>query len=154
MIAAALGRGYQGRHRLEAAALGLPLTAAGPAAPGEARAESPVQATVAPSPVLGPVPVPVLGPVLAPAPTALTHASGARLTVVPVAASADPLIDTVPHPVVKLFPLPLAEPVSEPVVEGEQAVFSAVDRAREEQVTAELAAGAAPGSSYQGRHSA
>jgi hypothetical protein len=153
VIAAALGRGYQGRHRLEAAALGLPLTAAGPAAPGTARAEIPVSATtLAPSPVLGPV----LGPVLAPAPTALTHACGARLTVVPVAASADPLIDTMPHPVVKLFPLPLAEPVSEPVaaVEGEQAVFADVDEAREEQVTAELAAGAAPASSYQGRHSA
>ncbi|MGN6611028.1 MAG: hypothetical protein ACTHLJ_04585, partial [Angustibacter sp.] len=80
MIAAALGRGYQGRHRLEAAALGLPASVAAPRTPGEAPAPPPV------------VPAPV------------TLASGARLAVVPVAHSADPLVDTVPHPVIKLFP--------------------------------------------------
>lgn len=131
MIAAALGRGYQGRHRLEAAALGLPASVAAPRTPGEAPAPRPV------------VPAPV------------TLASGTRLAVVPVAHSADPLVDTVPHPVIKLFPLPVAEPL-EPATadDAESAVFADVDQAREEQVTAELAAGDSASSAYRGRHTA
>ena len=127
MIAAALGRGYHGRHRLEAAALGLPAGVSAPRTPGAAPAHPAVVAPV-------------------------TLASGARLTVVPVAHSADPLVDTVPHPVVKLFPLPVAEPSV--VGATEDAVFADVDEAREEQVTAELAAGDPASATYRGRHTA
>jgi hypothetical protein len=128
VIAAALGRGYQGRHRLEAAALGLPAGVSAPRTPGEAPAVTPA----APAPV--------------------TLASGTRLAVVPVAHSADPLVDTVPHPVIKLFPLPVAEPSV--VGATEDAVFADVDQAREEQVTAELAAGDPASATYRGRHTA
>ena len=78
--------------------------------------------------------------------------SGARFTVVPVAASPDPLVDTVPHPIVKMFPLPVAEPVPAPG-DADRAVFAEVDAERQHQATAELAAGP-DASSYQGRHSA
>jgi hypothetical protein len=99
-----------------------------------------VSAPVAPSPVNRPAPSAL--------PASLSLVSGARLTIVPVAASLDPLVDTVPHPVVKLFPMPVAEPA------GEEAVFADVDLAREQQATAELAAGAGAPASYHGRHSA
>lgn len=131
MIAAALGRGYQGRHRLEAAALGLPAGISAPRTPGEATVGAPE------------------------APAPLMLASGTRLAVVPVPHSADPLVDTVPHPVVKLFPLPVAEPlVGGSTSDAEAAVFADVDQAREEQVTAELAAGDPASSTYRGRHTA
>ncbi len=133
MIAAALGRGYHGRHRLEAAALGLPAGVSAPRTPGEAP------------------------PVTPAAPAPVTLASGTRLAVVPVAHSADPLVDTVPHPVIKLFPLPVAEPLAAggPSSEdAESAVFADVDQAREEHVTAELAAGDPASSTYRGRHTA
>lgn len=131
MIAAALGRGYQGRHRLEAAALGLPASVSAPRTPGESPAATPV--------------------VRAPG----TLAPGTRLAVVPVAHSADPLVDTVPHPVVKLFPLPVAEPLTAgSPSDAESEVFADVDQAREQQVTAELAAGDPASSTYRGRHTA
>ena len=130
MIAAAVGRGYEGRHRLEAAVLGLPsVTVSAPRVPSSGAA--PVRVT-------------------APVPVAL--APGTRLTVVPVAHSADPLVDTVPHPVIKLFPLPVAEPAASP--SADEAVFADVDAAREQQATAELAAGSPAPSDYRGRHSA
>lgn len=132
MIAAALGRGYHGRHRLEAAALGLPASVSAPRTPGDAPSAPPV------------IPAPV------------TLASGTRLAVVPVAHSADPLVDTVPHPVIKLFPLPVAEPLAAgpSSVDAESAVFAEVDQARAEQVTAELAAGDPASCTYRGRHTA
>lgn len=136
MIAAALGRGYAGRHRLEAAALGLPAGVSAPRTPGRA----PFVTPSAPAPV--------------------TLASGTRLAVVPVAHSLDPLVDTVPHPVVKLFPLPVAPPLepasTQPAgpADAEAAVFAAEDRAREEQVTAELATGDPSAGDYRGRHTA
>jgi hypothetical protein len=131
VIAAALGRGYQGRHRLEAAALGLPASISAPRTPGEAPAPQPV--TSAP----------------------VTLASGTRLAVVPVAHSADPLVDTLPHPVIMLFPHPVAEPWGPATAEdAESAVFAEVDQAREAQVTAELAAGDPASSAYRGRHTA
>lgn len=131
MIAAALGRGYHGRHRLEAAALGLPASVSAPRTPGEALAAVPT------------VPAPV------------TLVSGTRLAVVPVAHSADPLVDTVPHPVIKLFPLPVAEALGPATAEdAESAVFAEVDQAREAQVTAQLAAGDPASSAYRGRHTA
>ncbi len=134
VIAAAVGRGYEGRHRLEAAALGLPAVTV--SAPREPEAARPTPAT-------------------APTSGHVTLASGARLTLVPVAPSPDPLVDTVPHPVVKMFPLPVAAPASGATPQvGEDAVFADVERARDEQATAELASGGPATDSYRGRHSA
>lgn len=116
--------------------LGRPAEVAAPRTPGAMPDEASAARAVVPAPV--------------------TLASGARLAVVPVAHSADPLVDTVPHPVVKLFPLPVAEPLSAGAssVDAESAVFADVDRAREQQVTAELAAGDPASGAYRGRHTA
>ncbi len=121
VLAAAVGRGYAGRHRLEAAALGVRTVVTAPAVIEPAR------------------------------PT-----YGTRLAVVPVPSSPDPLVDTVPHPVVKLFPMPAAAS-PDAKAPAEDVVFAEVDREREAAVTAELAhptgvRGERAG--YRGRHSA
>lgn len=128
VTAAAMGRGYVGRHRLEAAALGRRSSLSAPA---------------------------VVPPAVPPAVT-VPAAPPAQLAVVPVASSPDPLLDTVPHPVVKLFPLPVVDGEVVPAA-GEDAVFAEVDRAREEQAVAELAVTVdvrEHKAAYHGRHSA
>ena len=125
-MAAAVGRGYPGRHRLEAAALGVPA----PSSPMPQQADW----TTAVPPLVVPAAVPravTTSPELA--------AAGARLALVPVPASPDPLVDTVPHPVVKLFPMP--------VVSVEEAVFAVEDAERDAAATADLAAAGAPAAS-------
>jgi hypothetical protein len=142
VMTAAVGRGYAGRHRLEASALGVPAPASPlPAASPSTQPPQADWATAVP-PLVVPVAVPravTASPELA--------AAGARLALVPVAASPDPLVDTVPHPVVKLFPMP--------VVSAEEAVFAAEDASRDAAATAELAAGGTGhGDEYHGRHTA
>jgi hypothetical protein len=163
VTAAAVGRGYVGRHRLEAAALGIALPALDDTFPAhELPAPHPAAALLAetPEPARTPapthLPVPALAatprPALAPARWATP--TGARLTVVPVAPSPDPLVDTVPHPVVRLFPMPVAEPVVA-VRTAADAVFAQVDAERERRVTAELAEGARRNNgAYHARHTA
>lgn len=129
VLASAVGGGYAGRHRLEAAALGVRTVVSAPA---------------------------VVQP---PKPT-----SGARLAVVPVASSPDPLVDTVPHPVVKLFPMPAtgspesgSAERSPAAMAAEDVVFAEVDREREARATADLARTVDVRDAtvaYRGRHSA
>jgi hypothetical protein len=60
----------------------------------------------------------------------------------------------VPHPVVRLFPMPVAEPVVA-VRTAADAVFAQVDAERERRVTAELAEGARRNNgAYHARHTA
>ncbi len=88
--------------------------------------------------------------------------SSARLAVVPLPAAPDPLVDTMPHPVVRLFPLPVAEPVAVPgaatsLDAADDAVYAYVDLEREAAATAELAATVdvrEHRTAYHGRHSA
>jgi hypothetical protein len=132
-----VGRGYLGRHRLAEVALGVrPELSAQPVQPGPAERTElapPVvpEVTMAPSRSLPAAPM-VVG--------------GARLAVVPVAASLDPLVDTVPHPVVKLFPMP--------VHEIHDAVFAGEDAERDEASLVDLAAAERHAPEYHGRHSA
>jgi hypothetical protein len=133
VLAAAVGRGYRGRHRLADAALGV----------------------VAAAPV---VPIHLLPPQRPSTVSAAGRASVAPwLRVVPSPPQPDPLADTVPHPVITLFPLPAAaasaSPVVSPAASAETRVFDLVDAEREQQVTAALAAGADV-RPYRARHTA
>jgi hypothetical protein len=133
VLAAAVGRGYRGRHRLADAALGV----------------------VAAAPV---VPIHLLPPQRPSTVSAAGRASVAPwLRVVPSPPQPDPLADTVPHPVVSLFPLPAAATVdpspATSVAGAEMGVFDLVDAEREQQVTAALAAGADV-RPYRARHTA
>ena len=67
-----------------------------------------------------------------PLPAAPMVVQGARLAVVQVASGPDPLVDTMPHPVVKLFPMA--------VEEIHDAVFAGEDADREQAVMVDLAA--------------
>jgi hypothetical protein len=123
VLAAAIGRGYRGQHRLVAAALGL----------------APELVVVSAAADSGPVPREVGFPSIAP-----------RLRVVPLPHQGDLLADTMPHPVVTLFPL---APVGadQPAAFAEHAVWAAEDADREHRATAGLAAG--DPAEYRGRHS-
>ncbi len=88
-LAASLGRGYLGEHRLTALGLALDESVARPF-----------------SIDLRPLETPAARPAWV-----ATAAGQAQLAIVPVRRSLDPLTDTMPHPVVKLFPLPVAPPV-------------------------------------------
>jgi hypothetical protein len=95
-------------------------------------------------PVAAPVlqlstPVPAL-------PSAPIVVGGARLGVVSVPLSPDPLVDTVPHPVVKLFPMPV-EAIHD-------AVFAADDAEREVETMIDLAQAGQDSHDYHGRHTA
>jgi hypothetical protein len=130
VLAAAVGRGYRGRHRLADAALGV----------------------VAAAPV---VPIHLLPPQRPSTVSAAGRASVAPwLRVVPSPPQPDPLADTVPHPVVSLLPLPAATTAPRAAVDSaEMRVFDLVDAEREQQVTAALAAGADV-RPYRARHTA
>lgn len=143
MLAAALGRGYAGRHRLADAALGL------------------APATWAGEPLVVPTPQPrvvTTAPAVRTGPDAVVGAPSGRTSVAPwlrVVATPhqpDQLADTLPHPVVTLFPLPPAEQAAAEVSPDEK-VFALVDAEREQQATAELA-GAADVRPYRARHTA
>ncbi|WP_460445349.1 hypothetical protein [Angustibacter aerolatus] len=145
VLAAGAGRGYTGRHRLAEAALG--------------RRVDTVTAHVQPvddvsaAPVLPQAPGRVPGLVLRRPVDGVVIASSApepaRLSVVPLAAAPDPLADTLPHPVVTLFPLTPAERVADV-----DAVFADVDAEREHAVTIDLAAAEGEPAEYSGRHTA
>jgi hypothetical protein len=120
VLAAAFGQGYAGRHRLAEVALGV-----------EQVQTAPVLPVVTAAPAL---------------PTAPMVVGGARLAVVPVPASPDPLVDTMPHPVVKLFPMA--------VEQIHDAVFADEDAEREDAATIDLAAAGHEVHEYHGRHTA
>ena len=134
VLAAALGRGYVGRHRLAQAALGHAPDASQVIADGRDAIAIPV------------IPVQALPGRASVAPW---------LRVVPAPAQPDQLADTLPHPVVTLLPLPAAAaPRPETVdVSAETQVFALLDAERERAVTAELAAGADV-RPYRARHTA
>lgn len=101
VVAGSFGRGYVGEHRLLAAAVSAPLEPAAPtleaAAPVVEAAAVPAEADLVPadlSPARHLVAVPA-DPV------------AARLAQVEPAGDLD---DTAPHPIVRLFPLPVEEP--------------------------------------------
>lgn len=118
LLAAAVGRGYFGLHRLEHAALNA-------SAPEVAPVDQVVE-----------LPQVVALPELVRQPELVTAAS-AHLSLVPVRRSPDPLLDTVPHPVVRLFPLPVADPVTVP-----------------DEVHLDEATGVSNALTYRSRHSA
>jgi hypothetical protein len=143
VLAAALGRGYVGRHRLAQAALGHAVDVA----PGEQRLAVHLLPVHRPSAVVRP-----------PAPASLPGRASVApwLRVVPTAHQPDPLADTVPHPVVALLPLAASatyRATSGSPVSPESAVFALVDAERERAITAELAAGA-DARQYRARHTA
>ncbi len=88
-LAETFGRGYTGGHRVTA--LGLPVV-------------EPVGRTFDLD--LRPLEAPLARPAWVD-----TRVGQAQLAIVPVPHRADPLLDTMPHPVVKLFPLPVDPPV-------------------------------------------
>jgi hypothetical protein len=75
------------------------------------------------------------------------------LRVVPAPPQPDQLADTLPHPVVALFPLASTGSSTPSADTAEEQVFSLVDAEREQAVTAELAAGADV-RPYRARHTA
>ncbi len=136
VLAAAIGRGYVGRHRLAAAALGgMVTTPTAPAAPASRQSVAP-RLSVVRTPSRHDLAVDsvltstILADVLL----------GDRVIGDRVIGDA-PLADTKPHPVVTLLPLPAGS--------ADDAVYAAVDAERDEQVTAELADGH---SGYLARH--
>jgi hypothetical protein len=149
VLAAALGRGYVGRHRLAQAALGH--------APDRLASEIHLLPARRPDlPVL--VDLRETPPNGGPATTLPGRASVAPwLRVVPTPARPDQLADTLPHPVVSLLPLvPTTSPATDRTVadgSAETQVFALVDAERERVVTAELAAGTAV-RPYRARHTA
>lgn len=132
VLAAALGRGYVGRHRLAQAALGHAPDASQVIADGRDAIAIPV------------IPVQALPGRASVAPW---------LRVVPAPAQPDQLADTLPHPVVTLLPLPAAAAPETVDVSAETQVFALLDAERERAVTAELAAGADV-RPYRARHTA
>ena len=128
VLAAALGRGYAGRHRLAAAALGRPVTTT-PTAP----------AVPAPAPTSRQSVAPRLSVVRTASRHDLAVDSVLTATILADVLLGDrvigdaPLADTKPHPVVTLLPLPATS--------TDDAVYAAVDAERDEQVTAEHADG-------------
>jgi hypothetical protein len=149
VLAAALGRGYVGRHRLAQAALGH--------APDGRSSEIHLLPAHRPD-----LPVLVdLRETAAPGGPALTLPGRASvapwLRIVPTPAQPDQLADTLPHPVVTLLPLmPTTSPVAARTAadsSAETQVFALVDAERERAVTAELAAGTAV-RPYWARHTA
>ena len=146
VLAAALGRGYAGRHRLAAAALGHPVAVI-----------APVGSDASPSPAPTPTSRQSVAPRLSVVRTASRHDLAVD-SVLTATILADVLLgdrtlagstllddtlldDTKPHPVVTLLPLPATS--------SDDAVYAAVDAERDEQVTAELADGQ---SRYLARH--
>lgn len=122
-MAASVGRGYEGQHRLVAAATGVPLPAVSSVHADPAPHEAPNDAPADLSPAAAPV---------------LTLVKAAPEPAQPV----DDLADTKPHPVVRLFPLPV-EPAAEPdrTRDVTAAVFAQVDAERDSSATADLADG-------------
>jgi hypothetical protein len=149
VLAAALGRGYVGRHRLAQAALGHAPD--GPASeirllPAR-RPDRPLLVDLRETPATG-----------GSATTLPGRASVAPwLRIVPTPAQPDQLADTLPHPVVTLLPLTATTtPAAGRTVadsSAETQVFALVDAERERAVTAELAAGTSV-RPYRARHTA
>lgn len=142
VLAAALGRGYVGRHRLAAAALGRPVT----------ETSTTVRASAAPAPTSRQSVAPRLSVVRTPTRHDLAVDSVLTSTILADVLLGDRVIDdtpqtdtqvadTKPHPVVTLLPLP--------VTTADDAVYAAVDAERDEQATAELADGTG---GYLARH--
>jgi hypothetical protein len=151
VLAAALGRGYTGRHRLAEAALGRDL---------HPRTSEVLVAPAPATPVAGGPPSPASGE--STASSAAGRSSIAPwLRVVPAPPQPDQLADTLPHPVVTLFPLvpstpsaEAAEPVSASATgAAEERVFAIVDAERELDATVDLAAGVDV-RPYRARHTA
>lgn len=142
MLAAARGRGYVGRHRFAAAALGRPVT----------QTTTAVLVSGARAPTSRMSVAPRLSVVRTPTRHDLAVDSVLTSTILADVLLGDRVIsdaplsntqvdDTKPHPVVTLLPLP--------VTNADDAVYAAVDAERDEQVTAELADGQ---SGYLARH--
>ena len=135
VLAAALGRGYVGRHRLAAAALGRSVT---PATPVQSAAPATVETSrqsVAPR----------LSVVRTPSRHDLAVDAVLTATILADVLLADRTpSDTKPHPVVTLLPLPTAS--------SDDAVYATVDAERDAQITAELASGAEGRDGYLARH--
>lgn len=149
MLAAALGRGYVGRHRLVDAALGR--------APANRGAEVLTLPAPAPARMVPPPTVVDAGEVRG-AVTAGRSSVAPWLRVVSTPPQPDQLADTLPHPVVTLFPLPSGAPEAAPpgtsaADTAEEQVFALVDAERERATTAELARGAEV-RPYRPRHTA
>jgi hypothetical protein len=147
-LAAALGRGYVGRHRLAQAALGR--------APGAPAIEVPVLPARTPAPVVDLRGATATGCDVITVPGRSSVAPWLRVVSAP--AQPDQLADTLPHPVVTLLPLVPAAASSAPGHEmaeasAETQVFALLDAEREREVTAELAAGVDV-RPYRARHTA
>jgi hypothetical protein len=144
VLAAAIGRGYVGRHRLAEAALGR--------VPGSLAAEVPAVSHV-PTENHATENLPEGAPSVAPAGRSVAP----WLRVVPAPPQPDQLADTLPHPVVTLFPLAQDEPdgasPDESAGTAEEQVFSLVDAERERTATSALA-GSADVRPYLPRHTA
>jgi hypothetical protein len=159
VLAAAIGRGYVGRHRLAEAALGRE--------PGSLASETvvvPARAAVRPNAAAVAAREPAPSPVVASRPGEPVPAGRSSvapwLRVVPTPPQPDQLADTLPHPVVTLFPLATPTPAPEPIADGpesadtaEQQVFAVLDAERERSVTIDLAA-VADVRQYRARHTA
>lgn len=172
MLAAAVGRGYVGRHRLAEAALGRKpgsLTSETVVVPARTpvRADAGALVPLQPDPATVAVrqlaaPVPGATAVSRPGqPVPAGRSSVAPwLRVVPAPPQPDQLADTLPHPVVTLFPLAMPSPAAALVADGvesadtaEQQVFASLDAEREQSATIDLAAGADV-RPYRARHTA
>jgi hypothetical protein len=127
IVASGLGRGYLGEHRADCTALGLPLAVPQDQIEIDLRPFDdrllnllPIKA-LADEPITGYVP----GRHCRIATNWVEVAAGeTKLAIVPVAASADPLVDTVPHPIIRLFPMPVAPP-ADVIVAGDSITASA-----------------------------
>lgn len=159
VLAAALGRGYVGRHRLAEAALGREpgsLSSETVVVPARMPVREDAAAVVAREPAPAPV---VVSQSDEPVPAGRSSVAP-WLRVVPTPPQPDQLADTLPHPVVTLFPLASPVPAPIPVVDSpesadtaEQQVFAALDAEREQSVTIDLAA-VADVREYRARHTA
>ncbi|MFC6007666.1 hypothetical protein [Angustibacter luteus] len=142
VLSSAVGRGYAGRHRLADVALGVQESVSAPVLPAVGTVEADESSRVlvaeaAPDALVSARQLPAAPMVV----------QGARLAVVQVASSPDPLVDTMPHPVVKLFPMA--------VEEIHDAVFAGEDAEREQAAVVDLAAAEGAGvHEYHGRHTA
>ncbi|MGL5858842.1 MAG: hypothetical protein ACRC35_10650 [Angustibacter sp.] len=119
-----LRRSYAGRHRLVPGA--VPVTPVLPAVQGGQRASHAIAgaAPVYPAGSAGRTILPVELP-----------DGGPRLVAVAVSPRPDPLLDTVPHPVVKLFPIPPEPEVTAPAgVDADSLIGTATGSSRPENI--------------------
>lgn len=144
VLASALGRGYTGRHRIAVLVADRPSTVIATHGPLHLSA-GPAGDTVVPISELDPA-LPIAHPWRGTDEDVRRRSVAPWLTVVRTPAQPDPLADTVPHPVVTLFPLPLESTTGSlaSTDHAEDEVFAQLESEREAQLTADLAAGVVP----------